>query len=69
MENIQAILHVEDYNLSDLVQSNMYLSSMNPFIEFNNRYAKYFDSFFPVRATVEIDLTAVLVEIAIAYKE
>ncbi|TRO48203.1 hypothetical protein E2P60_01410 [Candidatus Bathyarchaeota archaeon] len=36
MASIKSILHAADCNLSDLVQSNMYLPSMNPFIEFNN---------------------------------
>ena len=38
MENIKAILHAAGYNLSDVVQSNVYLSSMALFSEFNNEY-------------------------------
>ena len=70
MENIKAILQAAGYNLSDVVQSNVYLSSMALFSEFNNEYAKYFDKVFPTRATVGIELMpGALVEISVvAYK-
>jgi len=64
MENIKAILEAASYSLSDAVQSNVYLSSMKLFSEFNNEYAKYFDKVFPARATVGVDLmSGALVEI------
>jgi 2-iminobutanoate/2-iminopropanoate deaminase len=71
MENVKAILQAAGYSLNDVVQSNVYLSSMNLFSEFNNEYTKYFDKVFPTRATVGIELiTGALVEISvIAYKE
>jgi len=71
MENIKTILNVAGYSLSDVVQSNVYLSSMKEFVEFNNEYAKYFDKIFPVRTTVGAELIAdALVEISVvAYKE
>ena len=71
MENIKAILQSAGYNLSDVIQSNVYLSSMALFSEFNNEYAKYFDKQYPTRATVGIELMpGALVEIsAIAYKD
>ncbi len=71
MENIKAILEAADYNLSDIVQSNVYLSSMALFSEFNSEYAKYFDKEYPPRASVGIELMpGALVEIsAIAYKD
>jgi len=70
MENVKAILQAAGYNLSDVVQSNVYLSSMALFSEFNNEYAKYFDKVFPTRATVGIELMpGALVEISVvAYK-
>jgi 2-iminobutanoate/2-iminopropanoate deaminase len=40
MENIKAILQAAGYRLSDVVQCNVYLSSMKPFTEFNMEYAK-----------------------------
>jgi len=71
MENIKAILQAAGYNFSDIIQSNVYLSSMKLFSEFNNAYAKYFHKEFPARATVGIELMPnALVEIAVvAYKE
>jgi 2-iminobutanoate/2-iminopropanoate deaminase len=42
MENIKAILQAAGYNLSDVVQSNVYLSSMALFSEFNTEYARVF---------------------------
>ncbi len=71
MENIKAILYAAGYSLSDVVQSNVYISSMKLFSEFNNEYAKYFDKVFPARVTVGIELMAgALVEISVvAYKE
>ena len=70
MENIKAILHAAGYNLSDVVQSKVYLSSMALFSEFNNEYARYFGKVFPTRATVGIELMpGALVEISVvAYK-
>ncbi len=71
MENIKAILHAADYNLSNVVQSNVYLSSMALFKEFNSEYAKYFAKEFPTSATVRIELMPdALVEISVvAYKD
>jgi 2-iminobutanoate/2-iminopropanoate deaminase len=71
MENIKAILHEVGYSFSDVIQSNVYLSSMKLFSEFNSEYAKYFDKEFPTRATVGIELIpGALVEVSVvAYKE
>jgi 2-iminobutanoate/2-iminopropanoate deaminase len=71
MENIKAILEAAGYSFSDVVQSNVYLSSMKLFSEFNSEYAKYFEKEFPARATVGIELMPeALVEISVvAYKE
>jgi 2-iminobutanoate/2-iminopropanoate deaminase len=71
MENIKAILKSADYRLSDIVQTNVYLSSMALFKEFNSAYSEYFDRECPARVTVGIKLIpCALVEIsAIAYKE
>ncbi len=71
MENIKAILQAAGYNFSDVIQSNVYLSSMKLFSEFNSEYAKYFKEGFPARATVGTELMPnALVEISVvAYKE
>jgi 2-iminobutanoate/2-iminopropanoate deaminase len=71
MENLKAILQAAGYDLSDVVQSNVYLSSMALFSEFNKEYAEYFDKGLPVRATVGIELMpGALLEISVvAYKD
>jgi len=71
LENIKAILKVADCTLDDVVQANVFLSSMSLFSEFNSTYATYFKKDFPARATVEAKLPQnALVEIsAIACKE
>jgi 2-iminobutanoate/2-iminopropanoate deaminase len=71
LENIKAILKAADYNLADIIQTNVYLSSMELFSDFNSTYATYFGKDFPARVTVGIELMqGALVEIsAIAYKE
>jgi len=71
MENIKAILHAAGYRLSDIVQTTVYLSSMDLFADFNCEYAKYFTNNYPARATVACQLKAgALVEIVtVAYKE
>jgi 2-iminobutanoate/2-iminopropanoate deaminase len=71
MENIKAILQADGYDFNNVVQSNVYLSSMKLFTEFNEEYAKYFVKDFPARATAGIALMpSALVEISvIAYKE
>ena len=70
MENIKAILKAADYTLNDVVQANVYLSSMQLFGEFNSTYATYFKQDYPTRVTVEAKLPKdALVEISvIAYK-
>ena len=71
LENIKAILEAAGYGLKDIVQSNVYLSSMDLFDEFNCEYAKYFDGEFPARATVGTELKAnALVEVSVvAHKD
>jgi 2-iminobutanoate/2-iminopropanoate deaminase len=71
MENIKAILQAAGYSFCNVIQSNVYLSSMKLFSEFNNEYAKYFNKEFPTRATVGTELMPnALVEISVvAYKE
>ena len=71
MENTKAILQAAGYNFSDVVQTNVYLSSMVLFSDFNSVYAKYFDKDFPARATIGTQLVAgALIEISmVAYKK
>ena len=66
MKNIKAILQAASYTLSDVVQSNVYLSSIALFSEFSNEYGRYFDKVFPTRATIGIELMPnALVEISV----
>jgi 2-iminobutanoate/2-iminopropanoate deaminase len=71
MKNIKAILEAASYHLEDVVQTTVYLSSMALFDEFNCEYSNYFESDYPARATVGIELkSGALVEISvIAYKD
>jgi 2-iminobutanoate/2-iminopropanoate deaminase len=71
LENIKAILAVENYSLSDVVQTNVYLSSTKLFSDFNNEYSKHFSTNPPARVTVGVELgIGALVEISvIAYSE
>ncbi len=71
MENIKAILEAAGCGLKGVVQSTVYLSSISLFEEFNNEYAKYFESDFLARARVGLELkSGALVEVSIvAYKD
>jgi 2-iminobutanoate/2-iminopropanoate deaminase len=71
MENIKAILETAGYGLKDIVQSNVYLSSMGLFDEFNKAYAKFFSEEYPARATVGVELKGnALIEVSVvAYKD
>ena len=71
MENIEAILEAEDFSLSDVVQANVYLSSVKQFTDFNREYGKHFGKEPPARVTVGVKLgLGALVEISvIAYNE
>ncbi len=70
LENIRAILREADFALEDIIQTNVYLSSMTLFSDFNSQYSEYFHKDFPARVTVEARLPIdALVEIsAVAYK-
>jgi len=70
IENLKAILQTAGYDLNDIVQVNVYLSSMTLFKEFNAEYAKFFHKNAPARVTIAAELPAnALVEIStVAYK-
>ena len=71
MENIKAILEAANYTVKDVVSTNVYLSSMTLFDQFNGEYAKCFDGEFPARVTIGCELKAgALVEVsAVAYRD
>jgi len=70
MENIKAILEGADYAMKDVVSTNVYLSSMTLFDQFNSEYAKFFNGEPPARATLGCELKeGALVEVSVvAYK-
>ncbi len=71
LENIKAIIAASGYTLNDIVQTNVYLSSMELFGDFNEAYANFFEKDSPARVTVGASLVpGALVEIsAVAYRE
>jgi 2-iminobutanoate/2-iminopropanoate deaminase len=71
MENIKAILEATGCTMKDVISTNVYLSSMTLFDQFNMEYAKYFDAEFPARATVACELKQdALVEVSVVvYKD
>jgi 2-iminobutanoate/2-iminopropanoate deaminase len=71
MENIKVILETADFNLKDVVQATVYLSSMSLFDEFNREFSRFFQNGFPARTTVATELKyGALVEVsAVAYKD
>ena len=71
MENIRAILEAADYTMKNVVSTNVYLSSMTLFDQFNREYAKFFDEEFPARATIGCELKGgALVEVSVvAYRD
>ena len=70
MENIKAILEAADYAMKDVVSTNVYLSSMTLFDQFNSEYSKFFNGEPPARATLGCELKGgALVEVSVvAYK-
>jgi len=70
LENIKAVLQAAGYTLADVVKTEVFLSSMALFKDFNLEYAKYFPTQAPARVTIAAELPANgLVEIsAVAYK-
>ena len=66
LDNIKSILQAADCDLKDVVQANVYLSSLALFSEFNNIYSSYFLTAYPARTTVETKLPlGALVEISV----
>lgn len=72
IENIRDILRSEGADLSDLVEAQAFLVSMNDFGGYNEVWAEYFDSTGPTRTTVavhQLPHPLLLIEIkATAYK-
>jgi 2-iminobutanoate/2-iminopropanoate deaminase len=71
MENLKVILKAAGYSLKNAIHCQIYLSKMEFFEEFNQEYAKYFESDFPARTTVAAEIkSGALVEVSVvAYKD
>lgn len=54
LKNIQAILHAAGAELKNVVKVTVYLTNMSDFAGVNDIYAKYFTTFLPARAAVEV---------------
>ncbi|MEK6754883.1 MAG: Rid family detoxifying hydrolase [Bacteroidota bacterium] len=54
-ENIRSILNKAGYDLTDVVQCNVYLKDINDFSKMNQIYGSYFaEGRYPTRTTVEV---------------
>lgn len=54
MKNIQAVLKANDMNLTHIVKSTIFLTSMNDFAAVNEVYGKYFPTNPPARSTIAV---------------
>lgn len=54
MENQKAVLAASGLTFSDVVQTRIYLTSMNDFTPVNRIYGTYFTDTFPARSTVQV---------------
>ncbi|MEZ4803936.1 MAG: Rid family detoxifying hydrolase [Bacteroidia bacterium] len=56
MKNIKNLLKAAEMDFSNVVKTSIFLSDMNDFAKVNAIYAKYFDSNFPARETVQVSV-------------
>lgn len=65
LKNLEAVLHVVESGLYQVVKTTVYLTNLDDFTQMNDVYAKYFAVDPPARATVEVSRLpkGVLVEI------
>lgn len=71
LKNLSAVLTAANCDTSNVVQTTVFLKSMDMFADMNNEYAEFFGVFKPSRATVEVARLPkdALVEIScVAYK-
>lgn len=54
MQNIGAVLNEAGLNYSNIIKTSIFLRSMRDFPLVNDVYAKFFDSDYPARETVEV---------------
>jgi reactive intermediate/imine deaminase len=64
LANIRNVLAAEGASLDDVVKVTAYLNDISgDFAEFNRAYGEFFAKPFPVRTTVGVNLSGILVEI------
>ncbi len=71
LENIKAVLNAAGYKLSNVVQSQVYLTNLNNYKSMNTVYAEYFIDKPPARAVVEasgLPLNALIEIMVVAVK-
>ena len=54
LKNVQAVLAAADFSLSDVVQSQVFLSDLNHYGAMNKVYGSYFQDAPPARAAVQV---------------
>ena len=54
LRNIQAVLRAAKFSISDVVQSQVFLSDLNDYSTMNAVYAEYFPKSPPARAAVQV---------------
>jgi 2-iminobutanoate/2-iminopropanoate deaminase len=66
MHNLKAILHRAGMDFGNVVKTTIFITDMNRFSEMNEVYAKYFDSNFPARETVQVSALPKFVNVEIS---
>src|SRR5215470_1722453 len=66
MHNLKAILQHAGMDFGNVVKTTIFITDMNRFSEMNEVYAKYFDSNFPARETVQVSALPKFVNVEIS---
>jgi 2-iminobutanoate/2-iminopropanoate deaminase len=66
MHNLKSILAAAGMDFKNVVKTNIFLTDMHRFSELNEVYAKYFESDFPARETVQVSALPKFVNVEIS---
>jgi 2-iminobutanoate/2-iminopropanoate deaminase len=66
MHNLKAILQHAGMDFGNVVKTTIFITDMNRFSDMNGVYAKYFDSNFPARETVQVSALPKFVNVEIS---
>jgi 2-iminobutanoate/2-iminopropanoate deaminase len=66
MHNLKNILTAAGMDFKNVVKTNIFLTDMHRFSELNEVYAKYFESDFPARETVQVSALPKFVNVEIS---